>query len=179
MLEPTTITPPLSSANDLAAFHARRERFYTVAAQLLAGPPDEHLLDTARRLLSRASMGRRDLVAALGDDRGRAAAAEHALLFSGGAIDTACRVDGGGTDLVAELRQLAILADRLAVALQAGDMIGAAAVSDEQAGVLHDHAGACIAEQAGRIVGGGGPFYRALGQALAQQIADDVRLLTD
>jgi hypothetical protein len=179
MLEPTTITRPLSSASDLAAFHARRERFYSVAAQLLAAPPDVHLLDTARRLLGRAATSYRDLVAALGDDRGRAAAAEHALLFSATGVDTACRIDGDGADLVAELTRLATLADRLAVAIQAGDMTDAAAMSDEQAHFLHDHAGACVAGHAHRIAGAGGPFYRALGHALAQQIADDVRLLAD
>jgi uncharacterized membrane protein YccC len=179
MLEHTTVTRPLSSANDLAAFHARRERFYSVAAQLLAGPPDEHLLDTARRLLGRAASGCRDLVAALGDERGRAAAAEHALLFTALGVDTGCRVAGDDSDLVAELTRLATLADQLAVAIQAGDMTDAAALSDEQAHFLHDHAGTCVAGHADRIAGAGGPFYRALGHALAQQIADDVRLLSD
>jgi hypothetical protein len=178
MLEHTTATRPLTSASDLAAFHARRERFYAVAARLLASPPDEHLLDTARRLLGRSASSCRDLVAALGDERGRTAAAEHALLFAAGSIDTRCQVAGDG-DLVAELTRLATLADRLAVAIQAGDMTDAAALSDEQAHLLHDHAGACVADHAARIAAAGGPFYRALGHALAQQIADDVRLLSD
>jgi hypothetical protein len=179
MLDHTTATRPLTSASDLAAFHARRERFYAVAARLLASPPDEHLLDTARRLLGRAASGCRDLVAALGDERRRTAAAEHALLFGAKSIDTRCHVAGDHGDLVAELARLATLADRLAVAIQAGDMTDAAAVSDEQAHFLHDHAGACVAEHAERIAAAAGPFYRALGHALAQQIADDVRLLSD
>jgi hypothetical protein len=170
MIEPTTITRPLSSANHLAAFHARRERFYSVTAQLLAGPPDEHRLETARRLMARAALGCRDLIAALGDSRHHAAASEHLLLFpaSGG--------DGDG--LVAALNRLGTLAYRVAVALQAGDMADAAAVSDEQAHFLHDQAGR-LADHAQRIAGAGGPFHRALGTALAQQLADDVRLLAD
>jgi hypothetical protein len=177
MLPPLSVTRPLSSANDLAAFHARRERFYAVAAQLLAAPPDEHLLDAARRLLARSATCR-ELIAALGDERARSAAVEHALLFSAHGVDTRCRA-ADGADLVAELRQLANLADRLAVAIQAGDLTDAAAVSDEQAHLLHDHAGACVADHAHRIAAAGGPFYRALGQALAQQIGDDIRLLAD
>jgi hypothetical protein len=180
MLDPPSITRPLSSASDLAAFHARRERFYSVAAQLLAGAPDERLLDTARRLLGRGGQPVRDLVSALGDERRRGASAEHARLFgAAAAVDTRCATVQGGPDLVGELRHLATLADRLAGAIQAGDMSDAAALSDEQAHFLHDHAGACIADHARRIAATGGPFYQALGQALAQQIADDVRLLAD
>lgn len=179
MLDPPSITRPLGSANDLAAFHARRERFYAVTAQLLASGPDARLLDTARRLLGRGGGGARDLVSALGDERGRGASAEHARLFGAAGVDVCCATSDGGPDLVSELRRLARLADRLASAIQAGDMSDAAAVSDEQAHFLQDHAGACVADHARRLAAAGGPFYRALAQALAQQIADDVRLLTD
>jgi hypothetical protein len=177
MLEIASVTTQLSSASDLAAFHARRERFYAIGARLLAAPPDRALLDSARRLLARATGAARELMVALGDSRGAGAAAEHALLFEG-AIDLRCRVQPH-RDLVAELARLAGLAGRLAVAIQAGDLTEAATISDEQAHVLNDHAGACVTQHARRLIAGGGPFYRAFGLALAVQIADDVRLLGD
>jgi hypothetical protein len=178
MLDPVA-SHSLSSATHLGAYHTARERFYTVAARLLAAPPDERMLATARGMLARSTVSP-DLVAALGDPRALGAAGEHAQLVARGVLAPAPipgPASAAGADLVTELRGLAILAEGIADAIQAGDMLGAAALSDEQARVIDQYAGQSVADHARRLAAASGPFYRAVADAVAVQIADDVRLL--
>ena len=49
MFETIHTDPPLATARDLAAYHARRERFYSSAAMLLAATADCAVASVSRR----------------------------------------------------------------------------------------------------------------------------------
>jgi hypothetical protein len=192
MFETIHPDPPLASARDLAAYYARRERFYMSASLLLAGPPDRATLTAASRALDRGASRDSELARALKADR-LAAAAEYERLVGGPAplIDRRCRepsapslaaaleyaVLPGPLDLPSELRALAILSDRTAIAIESGDIADAAALCDVQARFLREHAGACVRALATQLTAAGLAFYGALGRALITQIDEDLRLL--
>lgn len=182
----------LTAARDLVAYHVERDRFYWVASELLRAAPDPRVLEAASVALHRVSNSD-EVRLALRDRRAAGAAREYAQLFEGptpmiplrcgdGAIaarDAAQLAAGlsGPATPTTELRALAILAQRTAHALRNGDMLDAAALSDLQSRFLEQHAASCIAALAAALVARGLPFYRALGRSLADQIAEDLRLL--
>ena len=191
MLDTTTHDQPLASAQDLANYHARRERFYATAAMLLTMAPDRLLLASAR-CFARGGRAATELAAALNDERRHGAEAEHELLFSGDApvIDRRCHDPAAASrievseqgmlelapDIAAELRALAILADRTADAIEAGEMTEAATLCELQARFLR-HAGPCAGRLAADLAAAGAPFYAALGRSLHEQLDEDMRLL--
>jgi len=193
MLATPRTGPPLATAHDLAEYHAERERLYAAAVLLLDAAPDPRVLTAVRHLLRRDAAVVDPLKVALSDSRGARAGDAYARLFEGAhpAIKLRCHTARWAThdeaftaagvplspDVRAELRALAVLADRTAHALDDGDMSAAAALSDVQARFLRHHAGACVSELAMDLIQSGEPFYLALGGTLAEQIAEDLRLL--
>jgi hypothetical protein len=187
MFETLHPDPPLATSRNLAAYHAHRERFYGMAAMLLAAAPDRAALSVLGRRTERSAVESALLTA-----RG-AAQSEFDRLFVGHPprVELRCanpadgpRLDAlertglpASVDIPAELRALAILADRTANAIECGDIAEAAAVSDLQARFLRQHAGACIRGLAAQLIEADQPFYAALGRALVTQIDEDVRLL--
>src|SRR5215204_3864747 len=148
MFEILSSEHPLATAQDLATYHARRERFYATTAMLLSAPPDRLLLGSARRILRVGTRTTGELAAALTDDRRWGAEAEHERLFGAAPIvDLRCRdpharvrsdLSADATialppDVPAELRALAVLADRTAGAIEAGDISEAATLCELQA----------------------------------------------
>jgi hypothetical protein len=192
MFETIQSDPPLASARDLAAYYARRERFYTSASLLLARPPDRAVVTASSRALERGAVRDSELARTLDADR-QVAAAEHERLFGGPSprIDPHCRDPGASArvaaleyvvlpasvDIASELRTLAILSDRTASAIESGDIADAAALCDVQARFLRQHAGACVRALATHLVACDLPFYAALGRALITQVDEDLRLL--
>jgi hypothetical protein len=192
MFEPIQREPPLATARDLAAYYARRERFYAAAAMLLAAAPDRAILATSRRTVDRGGSRDGDLARTL-KAAPEQVAAEHAHLFDGDApiVDLRCAAPESPSrtaaavlaalpalgDIPNELRTLAVLSDRTAMAIEAGDIADAASLCDMQARFLRQHAGDCIGALATRLVASNLPFYGALGRALVAQIDEDMRLL--
>jgi hypothetical protein len=192
MIETTRPEPPLATARDLAAYHARRDRFYAVAALLLAAPPDRASLTASSRAVDHGASRAGELARALKADPVEVRA-EHGRLFGGDApaIDLQCREPDAPSraaaaeqavlptrpDVATDLRVLATLSDRTASAIEAGDIAEAAALCDVQARFLRQHAGDCIRGLAARLIAADLPFHGALGRALLAQIDEDMRLL--
>ena len=187
--------PPLrlSTARDLIAYHDARDRLYRATAQLLGAHPTERDLKMIRTFLGSGGAAGAALQQALADGRAANAGEEYEHLLGGHTPSLSLQCHEPGAEartaactktqlalpgLTGELNALASLADRTARSLGDGDLAQASALSDLQVRFLKEHAAACLGGLSTALISSGAIFYTTVGSTLAEQIREDLALLS-
>jgi len=172
----------MTTARDLAAFHADRARLYDAIAVSLGGPPTALGLVGLRARLAGARPLRQEhrrVLAALDAATDETVQAEFNRLFRGAqALSLRCRGPSGdaiAASCVADIATLSRFAHETATAVAAGEILRAVHQTELQRRLLDDHAGSCLRSLAQSIAAREDcPFYRGLGVLLQELLVEDL-----
>jgi hypothetical protein len=175
----------LSSAPQLARFHAARSTLYRAIAYLIGAPANERSRGIARAILKdcpqhflvkdaleRALASRMTLADSAGGGEPCGACADRARCE---AFRAAGRAEDDAAGSEAEV--LSALADQSARALRQNDMTEAAKLAEVQHAFIAGHAGMCLSALAAALKERSSEYTRNLGEAIERLIESDQRML--